>query len=211
MIEHMTVRNSRMVLCALSILLLPTLRASAQAATETAQVLRAGDVLQIRVWRNPELSGEFTINERGTLAHPLYSEIRAAGRPITEVREELRTFLSHYLDKPNFVVEALFPVLVGGEVRLPNVYKVPPETTVGRALLLAGGPTSSGRLDKVILRRGDQRFVIDLANGDPAKDPVISSADEIIVPRRANIFRDIIAPTASIVAAFATVYGLFNH
>ncbi|MGH7461132.1 MAG: polysaccharide biosynthesis/export family protein [Longimicrobiales bacterium] len=188
-------------------LLLPTLRASSQ-TLETAPVLRAGDVVQIRVWRNPELSGEFLITDRGTLAHPLYGEIRAAGRPITEVREELGAFLSHYLEKPNFVVEALFPVLVGGEVRLPNIYKLTSETTVARAVSLAGGATSSGRLDRVILRRDGQRHVVDLASDNPREDPAIRSGDEIIVPRRANVFRDYIVPASSIVGAVTTLISL---
>jgi polysaccharide export outer membrane protein len=204
------VRNLCVVLTALAMVLLPAQRASAQ-TLETAPMLRAGDVIQIRVWRNPELSGEFLITDRGTLAHPLYSEIRAAGRPITEVREELRAFLSSYLEKPNFVVEALFPVLVGGEVRLPNIYKLTSETTVARAVSLAGGPTPSGRLDRVILRRDGQRHVVDLASDNPLDDPAIRSGDEIIVPRRANVFRDYIAPSASIVGALATVFSLINR
>ncbi|MGH7459615.1 MAG: polysaccharide biosynthesis/export family protein [Longimicrobiales bacterium] len=204
-----TVRSPRIVLMALAVLLLQPLRASAQ-TPETAPVLRAGDVIQIRVWRNPELSGEFAITDRGTLAHPLYSEIRAAGREITEIREDLRAFLSNYLEKPNFVVEALFPVLVGGEVRLPNVYKLTSETTVARAVSLAGGPTTMGRLDRVILRRDGRRQVVDLASEQASDDFVIRSGDEIIVTGRANVFRDYIAPSASIVAALATVYRLIN-
>lgn len=207
-----TARAARMLLLALAILLLQVESAASQTQqTSTAPVLRAGDVLQIRVWRNAEMSGEFPITERGTLAHPLYSQIRAAGRPVTEVREELRTFLSRYLEQPNFVVEALFPVLVGGEVRLPNVYKLTSETTVAKAVSLAGGATPSGRLDRVILRRAGQRYTVDLTSDDPTQDTVINSGDEILVPGRSNVFRDYVAPSASIVAALATVYTLISR
>ena len=206
------VRGAKMVLTALAILVLQAERVSAQTQeTASAPVLRAGDVLQIRVWRNAEMSGEFPITERGTLAHPLYSQIRAAGRPVTEVREELRTFLSKYLEQPNFVVEALFPVLVGGEVRLPNVYKLTSETTVARAVSLAGGATPSGRMDRVILRRDGQRYVVDLTSDDPTQNTVIHSGDEILVPGRSHVIRDYIAPSASIVAALATLYTLINR
>ena len=205
-----THRVPRIVIEALAILLVAAARGSAQ-TPETAPVLRAGDVLQIRVWRNPELSGEFAITDKGTLAHPLYSEILAAGREITAVREDLRAFLSRYLEQPNFVVEALFPVLVGGEVRVPNVYKLTSETTVARAVSLAGGPTPNGRLDRVILRRDGQRYVVDLARDQLSGDVAIRSGDEIIVTGRAHIFRDYIAPGASIVAALATVFALISQ
>ncbi|MEO7501028.1 MAG: polysaccharide biosynthesis/export family protein, partial [Gemmatimonadaceae bacterium] len=54
------------------------------------QTLNPGDQIRIVVWRNPELSGDFTVAANGTLNHPLYREIQVTGIPLTAVEERLR-------------------------------------------------------------------------------------------------------------------------
>src|SRR6476619_1595928 len=142
--------------------------ASTVSAQSSAAVdgLNPGDQVRIAVWRNPELSGDFTVAANGTLTHPLYREIQVTGIPLSAVEDRLRTFLTRYTTNPQFVLQPLVKVIVSGEVRTPNLLSVPPETTVAQALILAGGPTNNARLDHIRLFRQGQEIAVDLSRAD---------------------------------------------
>lgn len=193
-----------------AILCVDSLPAGAQ-SLDRPPVLRAGDLIQIQVWRQPEYSGEFEITSEGTIVHPLYRELEVAGRGIADIEGDIYAFLGQYVEEPNFVVEVFFPVPVGGEVRQPDIYSLRPRATVARAIAIAGGPTRRSRLDRVILRRSGQEHVIDLTSPDlHLRDLEIRSGDEIVVERRVDIFREYVAPAASVVGALAAVLRLMR-
>lgn len=178
-------------------------------ALDAPPVLRAGDVLHIQVWRQEEYSGEFEITGDGRIGHPLYREIKAADREVTDVEEDLHVLLTRYLGEPNFVAEGFFRVAVGGEVRSPDIYPLTAQTTIARAIAQAGGPTQRARVDRVILRRDGQPYVVDLTSPDVRLwDLEVRSGDEIVVERRVDVFREYVAPSAAVVAAIAAVLRL---
>src|SRR5690606_29389866 len=106
-----------------------------------------GDMVKVTVWRNAEMSGDFMVGVNGALRHPLYQEVPIAGVPLHEVEQRLAKFLTKYEQNPQIVVEPLFQVTVGGQVRTPNLYPLPRTTTISQAVALAGGATPDGRLD----------------------------------------------------------------
>ncbi len=172
-------------------------------------VLGAGDLIHIQVWRQPEFSGEFEVSGDGTIAHPLYRQIRAAGRLVHEVEADVRAFLTQYLEAPNFVVEGFFRIGVAGEVRQADVYPLRPETTITRALAVAGGPTERANLRRVAVRRNGELHHLDLTSPDHSlRELQVRSGDEIVVERRRDIFREYVAPSASVIAAAATLISL---
>jgi polysaccharide export outer membrane protein len=131
--------------------------ARAQDPSEITQ-MNPGDQVRITVWRKPEMSGDFTVGGNGTILHPLYREVSVIGVPLTTVEERLRTYLTRYETNPQFVIQPLVRIVVGGEVRSPNILSVPPETTIAQAVALGGGPTERGRLDRVNVIREGSRF-----------------------------------------------------
>lgn len=169
--------------------------------------LLPGDQIKISVWKNNDLSGEFTIAADGTIIHPLYRGIHVSGEPMNVIEQRLREFLSTYLTNPQIVVQPLVRVVVGGEVRNPNVFTVAPETTVMQAVALAGGPSERGRLDKVRLVRGKKDAMLDLTGGSLVDDQVqIQSGDEILVGRRRASWLPVFSSIASGVGALAALY-----
>lgn len=183
---------------------------AAQAQTGGPQALNPGDQVRIAVWRNPEMSGDFTVAANGTLNHPLYREVQVTGIPLTSVEERLRTFISRYTTNPQFVILPLVKIIVGGEVRAPNMFSVPPETTVTQAVILAGGASERGKLDNVRLLREGQTIHLDMGRPDSqAASLQVRSGDQIIVPRSTNVFRDFLGPTASMVGAIAAIVSIF--
>jgi protein involved in polysaccharide export with SLBB domain len=171
--------------------------------------LQPGDTLRITVLNRPELTGAFGIGSDGAIRHPLYRTAVVAGIPLNEVERRVGEALDRFLSSPQFVVEPLLRVSVGGEVRRPGLFALPPETTLAQAVALAGGVTEAGRVDRILLLRGGTSEYLDLssAHGGLAQS-LIHSGDQLYVRRRGSVFRDYVAPAASVVAALGTVLRL---
>jgi polysaccharide export outer membrane protein len=186
-----------------------TTQVAAAPARDTSVVLQPGDMVKVTVWRNAEMSGDFQVGVNGALRHPLYQEVPIAGVPLSEVEKRLTTFLERFVENPQLVVEPLFQVTVGGQVRTPNLYPLPRTTTIAQAIALAGGVTPDGRLDKVKLFRGGQQFEVDLTDpsGQWANEP-IQSGDQLIVDKKSNVFRNIVLPLISMAGAIASIVNV---
>lgn len=201
--------SARAVLAFIALMAGPALGAQS-IADSPGRGLSPGDKIVISVWRNAELSCECIVAGDGTVIHPLYREVTVTGVSLTVAEDRLRTFLSRYAQTPQFVIQPLVRIIVGGEIRSPNVYSVPPETTIAQAVALAGGPTERGRLEKIRIIRDRQEINIDLNRSDSdAALLQIRSGDQIMIGRRGTTAREVIAPVASTVAAIASIVGLF--
>lgn len=178
--------------------------------TDTSGVVLApGDAIRITVWRNPELSGEFTIGPDGTITHPLYRELKVTGIPLSAVEDRLRTFLSRFETTPAFVMLPEIRIVVAGEVRQPNILAVPVGTSVVEAIALAGGPTERGQMDHVQLLRDRGSQILDLRRANAqASHVLVRSGDQIVVPRARNVMQDYVVPSSSILAGLAAISTL---
>jgi polysaccharide export outer membrane protein len=187
-----------------------------QAATTEQVTLAPGDSIRVVVWRKPEMSGDFIIGADGTITHPLYQAVRVGGIPFTSARTNIRTFLARFEQDPQFVAEPLLRVAVSGEVGLPRVYALRPETTIGEAVAQAGGPREDANRDKVrVLRRdasGRQReFFVSLLEPDASSSMRVHSGDQIVVDRRRSFFREIFLPGLSVLGSAASIYLLIDR
>jgi len=183
--------------------------ASPSASTSAPATLAPGDILRIKVWRRDEFSGDFVIASDGTITHPLYRAVRAVDIPLSELESRLRTFLTRFETEPAFVVTPLFRVVVGGEVRQPNVHTIVPGTTLAQVVAMSGGPTERGRLDRVrLIRDGQSRFVDLTSASAVASHLEVQSGDQILVGRSTSFFRDVAAPAGSVIAAFAALISV---
>ena len=200
---------SRVIIASCALLLLASGEPQAQpsAMADRADiVLNPGDALRITVWRKPEMSGQFTIALDGTIAHPLYRAVRVTGASMPALETRLRTFLEQYEEAPQFVLEPLLRVAIGGEVARPNLYTLGPETSISQAVALAGGATERGHPDRIRLTRRGVTRTIDLANTAARSSQLpIESGDEIVVERRRAVFREVITPVITIIGAAAAV------
>ncbi|HEY8164046.1 MAG TPA: polysaccharide biosynthesis/export family protein, partial [Gemmatimonadaceae bacterium] len=122
------IRSLRLVTAVIVLSAAAELHAQSPAAAP-GEGLNPGDQVRILVWRKPELSGDFAIAPNGTITHPLYRSLQVTGVPLSVVEDRLRTLLMQYETNPQFVIQSLVKVIVAGEVRAPNLYSVPPETT----------------------------------------------------------------------------------
>lgn len=181
-------------------------------ATPAREVrLKPGDVVRIAVWRNEELSGEFTIAADSTIRHPLYKDVKVAGVLLSVVRTRLHDYLSRLESNPQFVVEPLIKVAVGGQVMQPNLYPLPPETTIAQAIALAGGITERGRLDRVRVLRDSVELQLDLTSAEsPDLLATVRSGDRIFVRSRRNIFSSYVFPAIGLAGSIAAIYNVLR-
>ncbi|HEV8305276.1 MAG TPA: polysaccharide biosynthesis/export family protein [Gemmatimonadales bacterium] len=172
-------------------------------------MLRPGDAVRITVWRKPEMSGEFAVAGDGSITHPLYRSLRVTGMPLATAEGRLRTFLQQFETNPEFVMEPLLHVAIGGEVVRPNLYTLRPETSVSDAVALAGGPTDRGRRDRVRLLRDGREIPLDLTRPQAgvAATP-IRSGDQILVDRKHAVFRETIGPIITVAGATAAILNV---
>ena len=163
----------------------------ASLAAQTGDVaddgLQPGDVVQVTVWQRPELSGEFTVAPDGTLSHPLYRQVRVTGVPASQIEQQVRSFLGAYEANPQVVVQPLYKVTVAGAVMRPEIYNLPPGTTVSQAVTQAGGVTQDGKRDDVRLYRDANETRLDLADAEAIR-MLVQSGDQITVKDKSTGF-----------------------
>jgi len=168
--------------------------------------LSPGDVLKVDVWRNQELSGEFIVGPNGKLLQPLYQQLDVVALPPDTVRAHVAAFLAKFQSNPQFIVEPLYRVLVGGEVHAPGLFNVPQTTTISQAIAIGGGPTVDADVTDVKLVRGHKVTVYDMTNVGLALDTLhVQSGDQVIVGRKIDFLRNYAAPIASLVTMFIAI------
>ena len=170
--------------------------------------LQAGDKVTVTVWQRPELSGDFTVAPDGSLNHPLYREVRVTGVPVEQVAERLASFLSAYEANPQLVVQPFYKVTVAGPVMRPDIYDLPPGTTVAEAVNQAGGVLENGDREDVMLIRGTNELHFDLTEQEALQTP-IQSGDQIVVDVEGG-FRQTVLPVLQLgmTAAHFIIYAL---
>ncbi|HEU0299529.1 MAG TPA: polysaccharide biosynthesis/export family protein, partial [Longimicrobium sp.] len=67
----------------------PPAAADAPAAASARDTLLPGDLVRLRVWREPDLSGDFAVDETGTVVLPRLGPTRVRGVPAGELRERI--------------------------------------------------------------------------------------------------------------------------
>ncbi len=173
-----------------SLLAIGGLQAQVPAERDPAAALSPGDVVRIAVWREPDLSGDFVVDERGIVTLPLLGRLDVAALPLTRLRDSLVSAYSVQLRNPSITVTPLRRVYVLGEVMKPGLY--PADLTMGLAgvIALAGGATPAGDLRKIRILRGGQVIHnrIDATSSISIRD--LRSDDHIFVERRSWMDRN---------------------
>lgn len=177
-----------------------------QAASQT---LRPGDVVRLRIWREPDMSGEFTVDEAGMVVFPRVGEYQVLGDTPESLSERLVADYRQYLVNPSIEVTVLRRVRIVGAVNNPGLFPVDPTVTVGDALALAGGPTPNGDTNKVRIIRDGQQIAVDLRSNTRLADSTIQSGDQLFVPERSWISRNSNVVATSIAASVSLIIALF--
>jgi polysaccharide export outer membrane protein len=172
------------------------------------EVLRPGDVIRLRIWREPDLSGDFPVDESGVVTLPKLGRIPAVGFSRDSLKEHLVSSYETYLRNPSIEVALLRRISVLGAVRTPNVYAVDPTLTVSEVVAMAGGAAPDGKIDQVQVLRGTERLDVKLREGTRLSETPIRSGDQLYVPQRSWASRNIGFLVGTITGAIGLVYTL---
>jgi polysaccharide export outer membrane protein len=179
----------------------PFLGAQTPAIGRLSDVVRPGDVIRLRIWREPDMSGEFSVSPAGRVVLPRLGELALSSIPADSLQSVLTEKYRVYLNNPSIEVALLRRVTVTGAVRNPGVYPLESTMSISDAVALAGGPAPDGKRDKVEVRRGGKRIVADLRNDVILADTPVQSGDQIYVPSRAWLSRNTWIISASVTLA----------
>lgn len=163
-------------------------------ATNDSYRIGAEDVLEISVWKEPDLQREVLVRPDGGISFPLAGDIMASGRSIKEVQDEITQKLEAYIPAAVVTVTVKkvsgYAIFVIGQVNKPGQFTLGRYVDVIQALTLAGGLTPYADDDSItILRRenGQERklkFNFNQVKKGRGLDQniVLKSGDVVVVP-----------------------------
>jgi polysaccharide export outer membrane protein len=149
------------------------------------------DVLEITVFRVPELSKTVQVAATGTINLPLIGEVPAAGQTAQAVEHDLTKRLgAKFLQSPQVNVNIREynsqRVTIDGAVKKPGVYPIRGGTTLLQLIATAEGLTDTAQEEIAVFRKTDDKrlaakFDIEEIRSGRAKDPEILEGDLIVV------------------------------
>jgi polysaccharide biosynthesis/export protein len=155
------------------------------------------DVVNVIVWRNPELSMSVPVRPDGRITTPLIDDLDALGKTPTELERDMEKALGKYIRDPvvtvvvtQFVGPASEQVRVIGEAAKPQTLAYRKDMTVLDVMIAAGGLTdfADGNAAKIFrVSDGGKLYGVRLRDlvkkGDITANVAIRPGDILIIPQ----------------------------
>lgn len=161
---------------------------------EPSFVIQPSDLLEIFVWKEPELSRKVLVRPDGRISVPLIQDLQAAGLTPQQLRDRIQEELREFIAAPNVtvIVDSIqhYRIYVTGKVNSPNSFVLEKPVTVLQAISLAGGLAEFANASNIkIVRTYDDQYVYldfhynDVIKGkDTNQNIVLRSGDVVVVP-----------------------------
>jgi protein involved in polysaccharide export with SLBB domain len=163
-------------------------------APQVDATLGPGDIFDVRVFEEGDLSGTYRVDADGVIDYPLVGRVKAQGLLPGELAQVLGAKLSSFVQRPQ--VSVLVKewnskrIIVYGQVQKPGAYPFTNPMTISQAISIAGGFTAMAARERVLISRlghNEQEVIeIDLHAIADGKAPnhFITPGDEVYVPER---------------------------
>lgn len=172
----------------------PVEKIESPAKTEPLYVIQPNDILEVFVWKEPELTRKVLVRPDGCISFPLVQDLKASGITPAELKVKVEERLLEYLSAPEvtIIVEAInsYRIYILGKVQKPGSINVEKPITVLQALALAGGFAEfADENDMTVIRTlGKMHIVLpfhykDVISGKKAgQNVMLESGDVVVVP-----------------------------
>jgi polysaccharide export outer membrane protein len=172
----------------------PPVKDASETRPEPLYVIQPNDLLEVFVWKQPELTRKVLVRPDGRISFPLVQDLQAAGISPGELKDRIEAKLKEYLNYPNvtIIVEAIqsYRIYVVGKVQKPGALVIEKAVTVLQALALAGGFQDYAKDSEITIIRnqGQETIVFDFNYRDVIKGKqatqniLLRSGDVVVVP-----------------------------
>lgn len=143
-----------------------------------------GDRVQVTVFGEQALSGQYLVDGTGNIAMPLISQVSVGGLTAAEAQQTIAQQLRNgYLRRPNVAVQVVNyrPFFILGEVRRSGQYPFVSGMNIQTAVAIAGGFTPRARASKFKVTRPGQQGTREMLLKPSAR---VMPGDTIIVSER---------------------------
>jgi polysaccharide export outer membrane protein len=164
------------------------------ATADPNYVIGAQDVLDINVWKEPDVSRVVPVRPDGKISLPLLNDVQAAGLTPAQLAAQITESLKKYVTSPQVTVIVATinsqRVYILGEVTRPGAFPLLPGMSVLQALSSAGGFTQFAKVKSIFVRRlengKETKYPFnyrEVINGKrPEQDILLKAGDTIVVP-----------------------------
>jgi polysaccharide biosynthesis/export protein len=172
----------------------PSATAPRPATQDPKYVIGAQDVLDISVWKEPDLTRTVPVRPDGKISLPLLDDVQAAGLTPMQLGAEITKRLKKFVDDPQVTVLVTQinseRIYILGEVNRAGAFPLLPGMNVLEALSSAGGFTIFANTKKIyVMRKVDgkqEKYPFnykDVIHGKaPEENIVLRPGDTIVVP-----------------------------
>jgi len=150
-----------------------------------------GDEILIRAWGQIDMDGKLVVDRGGEVFLPKVGALSVAGLRYQQLPEYFRTAIGRVFRNFDLTVSLgqlrSIQVFVVGQARRPGSYTVSSLCTLVNALFASGGPSNSGSMRRIQLKR-NRRVITEfdfydlLLEGDKSKDARLLPGDVIYIP-----------------------------
>ena len=163
---------------------------SGSAVDPKTYVIGAQDILSIKVWREQDFTGLYTVRPDGKITLPLIGDVQASGLTPERLGDQLKQGLSNYINSPDVSVSLQTvnskKFYITGEVNRPGEYVLAIPTKVFDALSNSGGFRDFANKKKIIIIRGADRLKFnyqDILKGKNLETNIfLENGDTVVVP-----------------------------
>ena len=164
------------------------------ATVDPNYVIGAQDVLDVNVWKEPDVSRTVPVRPDGKISLPLLNDVQAAGLTPAQLAAQVTDSLKKYVTNPQVTVIVTVinsqRVYILGEVTRPGAFPLIPGMSVLQALSSAGGFTQFAKVKSIFVRRfengKEEKFPFNyrevIGGKKPEQDILLKAGDTIVVP-----------------------------
>lgn len=172
------------------------------------QALAPGDVVRIAIWREPDLSGEFLVDEHGVVTLPLLGKRSVLNVTVAALHDSLIADYAVQLRNPSVTITPLRRIYMLGEVTKPGLYTVDPTISLAGAVALAGGATPIGDINRLRVVRNGEVVLNRVAAGSSLSTVDVRSEDQVFVDRRGWLDRNSTVAASAVISVATVIISL---
>jgi polysaccharide biosynthesis/export protein len=161
----------------------------------------SGDLIEVTMFGDPDLSGHFRVDENGDIAVPLLGRVHVAGLTAEGAAKLIeRRYVEAQILQPAesqatvFISEyATQGIVVNGEVKTPGVYPALGVRTLNDVITAAGGVTTTASSKVIITHRNAPKSPMTVEYNPEALHPILPDVqvfpgDTVMVPRAGIVY-----------------------